>query len=172
MARRGGLVVIPQDIPIEVVTEVVSWVKGRHHVLDTPIVLAPHQTVADALATAAQARAQRGRRRRRRTPAVGVVTDTDLSGVDRFTQLEEVMSKDLILIDADTDRARDAFNTPRRRQPRYAPAVDGDGRQADILTAGRPARHPCTRRPPTRGQAPHSRRRRHNGDVRARPGSC
>src|SRR4051794_33049044 len=50
MARRGGLVVIPQDIPIEVVTEVVSWVRSRHHVLDTPIVLAPHQTVADALA--------------------------------------------------------------------------------------------------------------------------
>lgn len=41
MARRGGLVVIPQDIPIEVVTEVVSWVKSRHHVLDTLIVLAP-----------------------------------------------------------------------------------------------------------------------------------
>src|SRR4249919_4085736 len=44
VARRGGLVVIPQDIPLEVITEVVSWVKGRHLVLDTPIVLAPHQT--------------------------------------------------------------------------------------------------------------------------------
>ena len=49
IARRGGLVVIPQDIPIEVVTEVIAWVKGRHLVLDTPIVLAPGQTVADAL---------------------------------------------------------------------------------------------------------------------------
>ncbi|CAM5668363.1 GMP reductase OS=Streptomyces antimycoticus OX=68175 GN=guaB1 PE=3 SV=1 [Streptomyces antimycoticus] len=50
VARRGGLVVIPQDIPIDVVTDVISWVKSRHLVLDTPIVLAPHQTVADALA--------------------------------------------------------------------------------------------------------------------------
>lgn len=41
IARRGGLVVIPQDIPIEVVTEVISWVKTRHLVLDTPIELAP-----------------------------------------------------------------------------------------------------------------------------------
>ena len=49
LARRGGLVVIPQDIPIEVVTDVISWVKTRHLVLDTPIVLAPTQTVADAL---------------------------------------------------------------------------------------------------------------------------
>src|SRR5215208_6828866 len=49
VARRGGLVVIPQDIPIEVVTEVIGWVKQRHLVLDTPITLAPSQTVADAL---------------------------------------------------------------------------------------------------------------------------
>ncbi|MBK3584025.1 IMP dehydrogenase, partial [Streptomyces sp. MBT57] len=49
IARRGGLVVIPQDIPIEVVTDVITWVKTRHLVLDTPIELAPGQTVADAL---------------------------------------------------------------------------------------------------------------------------
>ena len=29
-ARRGGLTVIPQDIPIPVVADVVSWVKQRH----------------------------------------------------------------------------------------------------------------------------------------------
>ena len=27
MARRGGLSVIPQDIPLDVVEEVVAWVK-------------------------------------------------------------------------------------------------------------------------------------------------
>ena len=36
VARRGGLVVIPQDIPIDVVADVVAWVKSRHLVLDTP----------------------------------------------------------------------------------------------------------------------------------------
>src|SRR4029453_15113249 len=30
VARRGGLVVVPQDIPIPVVTDVVAWVKQRH----------------------------------------------------------------------------------------------------------------------------------------------
>src|SRR5690606_26557958 len=30
IARRGGLAVIPQDIPVEVVTEVIGWVKQRH----------------------------------------------------------------------------------------------------------------------------------------------
>src|ERR1700709_522906 len=50
MARRGGLSVLPQDIPLDVVAEVVSWVKARHPVFETPIVLDPHDTVSDALA--------------------------------------------------------------------------------------------------------------------------
>ena len=41
MARRGGLAVLPQDIPLDVVTEVVGWVKARHVVHDTPITLEP-----------------------------------------------------------------------------------------------------------------------------------
>src|SRR5690348_71770 len=50
VARRGGLVAIPQDIPIPVVADVVAWVKRRHLVFDTPIELRPNQTVAEALA--------------------------------------------------------------------------------------------------------------------------
>ena len=49
VARRGGLAVLPQDIPVDVVSEVVSWVKTRHPVYDTPITLSPTSTVADAL---------------------------------------------------------------------------------------------------------------------------
>jgi IMP dehydrogenase len=50
VARRGGITVIPQDIPIPVVADVVRWVKQRHRVFDTPIELRPDQTVAEALA--------------------------------------------------------------------------------------------------------------------------
>src|SRR3712207_4481858 len=45
VARRGGLAVLPQDIPVDVVSEVVSWVKTRHPVYDTPITLSPTSTV-------------------------------------------------------------------------------------------------------------------------------
>src|SRR6202012_496968 len=41
VARRGGLVVLPQDIPVPVVHEVVEWVKGRHPVIETAVTLAP-----------------------------------------------------------------------------------------------------------------------------------
>src|SRR6478752_9601692 len=49
MARRGGLAVLPQDIPTDVVGEVVSWLKHRHPVYDTPITLSPTSTVGEAL---------------------------------------------------------------------------------------------------------------------------
>src|SRR3712207_4758206 len=49
VARRGGLAVLPQDIPADVVGEVVAWTKARHPVYDTPITLTPSSTVAEAL---------------------------------------------------------------------------------------------------------------------------
>ncbi|MPY37515.1 GuaB1 family IMP dehydrogenase-related protein [Streptomyces adustus] len=133
VARRGGLVVIPQDIPIDVVTDVVSWVKSRHLVLDTPIVLEAHQTVADALALLPKRAHNAGVVVDGDGRPVGVVTDADLTGVDRFTQLGEVMSRDLLLLDADID-PREAFNRLDAANRRYAPAVDADGKLAGILT--------------------------------------
>src|SRR5689334_22217959 len=49
VARRGGIAVIPQDIPLDVVADVVAWVKGRDLVHDTPLTLTPHETVGEAL---------------------------------------------------------------------------------------------------------------------------
>src|SRR5262245_33059683 len=49
VARRGGLVVLPQDIPLDVIDQVVKYVKSRHPVYETPITLSPHHTVGDAL---------------------------------------------------------------------------------------------------------------------------
>ena len=132
VARRGGLVVIPQDIPIGIVTEVISWVKRRHLVLDTPIVLAPGNTVADAIALLPKRAHGAGVVVEDGRP-VGVVVESDLSGVDRFTQLSEVMSRDLFLVDAAID-PREAFNRLEEAHRKLAPAVDADGRLVGILT--------------------------------------
>ncbi len=132
VARRGGLVVIPQDIPLEVVTEVIGWVKQRHLVLDTPITLTPGQTVADALSLLPKRAHNAGVVVRDGRP-VGVVTESDLTGVDRFTQLSEVMSRDLLVLDAGID-PRAAFNRLDAAHRRIAPAVDGEGRLVGILT--------------------------------------
>ena len=50
VARRGGIAVIPQDIPVDVVADVIAWVKCRHLVYDTAAHARPRSdTVGDAL---------------------------------------------------------------------------------------------------------------------------
>lgn len=132
VARRGGLVAIPQDIPTEVIADVIGWVKQRHLVHDTAITLEPGATVADALsllpkrAHNALVVVEDGR-------PVGVVTDSDCHGVDRFTSLSEVMSRDLLLLEEGID-PRAAFEKLNEGHRKLAPVVDADGRLVGILT--------------------------------------
>lgn len=49
LARRGGLGVLPQDMPPQDVDAAVRWVKDQPVRWETPLVLPPHATVADAL---------------------------------------------------------------------------------------------------------------------------
>ena len=89
VARRGGLAVLPQDIPLDVVEAVVDYVKSRHTVYETPITLAPHAHDRRRARADPQAGPRRGGRRRRRRPPVGIFTEHDAAGFDRFTQLQQ-----------------------------------------------------------------------------------
>jgi IMP dehydrogenase len=132
IARRGGLAVLPQDIPAEVVADVVAWVKQRDLVHDTPITLAPTDTVGEALnllpkrAHGAVIVVDDGR-------PIGVVTEADCADVDRFTQLREVMSRELLTMPAGLDPQK-AFEVLYEGRHRLAPVVDLDGRLVGILT--------------------------------------
>src|ERR1044071_9865599 len=83
VARRGGLAVLPQDIPVDVVSEVVSWIKSRHPVYDTAITLGPTSTVGEALALLTK-RAHGIVVVVEDGAPIGVVTDGQCQGVDRF----------------------------------------------------------------------------------------
>src|SRR5271169_6161855 len=125
VARRGGTAILPQDIPLDVVAEVVSWVKSRDLVHDTAITLGPGDTTGEALgllpkrAHGAVVVVEDGR------PA-GVVTEADCEGVDRFTQLRHVMSTDLLTLAAGTD-PQQAFGMLHEGRHRLAPVVDKTG---------------------------------------------
>ena len=133
VARRGGLVVIPQDIPIPVVADVVAWVKQRHLVFDTPIELAPHQTVAEALSLMPK-RAHRARWSSRTAGRSGVVTAADCAEVDRFAQVQHVMRPAEVTVSADTRPARGLRRARRRARAGVAVGVDADGRLVGVLT--------------------------------------
>ena len=132
VARRGGLTVIPQDIPIPVVTEVISWMKARHILFDTPITLEPHQTVADA-ASLIHKRAHGAIIIVENGKPVGVVMEEDWEGVDRFTQLHRIMSKDLLTI-PHTFNARQSFDLLNEKNRKLAPVIDASGKLIGIMT--------------------------------------
>ncbi|QIM22038.1 GuaB1 family IMP dehydrogenase-related protein [Phycicoccus sp. HDW14] len=131
-ARRGALTVIPQDIPTEVVAEVIAWQKSRHLVYDTPISLDPSTTTGEALVLLHKrahgaAVVVQGER------PVGIVTETDLTGVDRYTQLADVMVREMVTLDDGVDVEK-AFDTLSHARRRLAPVVDVDGRLVGLLT--------------------------------------
>ena len=132
VARRGGIAVIPQDIPLDVVADVVDWVKRRHLVHDTAITLAPTDTVGEAINLIAK-RAHNAVIVVEGDRPVGVVTDTDLSGVDRYTSVDQVMSTDLLTFPDSID-AEAAFTTLHDRRRRVAPVVDERGDLVGVLT--------------------------------------
>ena len=132
IARRGGMAVIPQDIPIEIVSDVIKWVKSRHTFFDTPVTLSPTETVADAVdlinkrAHGALIVVEDGK-------PVGIVTEEDCERVDRFTQLQLIMSKDLVTV-PDSIEPREAFEFLNTQRRRLAPVVDKSGKLVGILT--------------------------------------
>jgi IMP dehydrogenase len=124
--------VIPQDIPIPVVTDVISWMKNRDVLFDTPITLEPHNTVADA-ASLINKRAHGAIVVVENNKPVGIVTEADWEGADRFTQIKQVMVKDLLVISDDLD-AKAAFQLLHERNRKLAPVVNKSGQLVGILT--------------------------------------
>jgi IMP dehydrogenase len=144
VARRGGLVVIPQDIPADVVADVVADVKSKDPVVESAVVVAPGDTVQTALSLlgkrshGAAVVVDQGR-------PVGVVATADCQGVDLFTQVREVMTPDPTTIDvselgglgadgrADAGALEKAFTLLHERRHHLAPVVR-DGRLVGVLT--------------------------------------
>jgi IMP dehydrogenase len=131
IARRGGIAIIPQDIPLDIVERTVSRVKGAHTVYDTPVTVGPTTTVGEALSLL-------GKRAHGAVVVVedgkvlGIVTERDGAEIDRFAQVREVMTTDILTFEAGAD-PRDCFNEMSVRHIDFAPVVDG-GLLAGVLT--------------------------------------
>ena len=128
--------------------------------------LSPHSPVSDALALVhkrshgAVIVVDDGR-------PVGVVTEADCAGVDRFAQLHQVMSRDPLTLRDPVD-PRKAFEPLAAARRRLAPVVDADGRLVGVLTRtgalrSTPLRPGRGRRRPAAGRRGHRRERRRRG---------
>jgi IMP dehydrogenase len=132
MARRGGLVVLPQDLPMDVVKGTVDFVKSRDLVVDTPVVLSPDDSVSDATALihkrahGAAVVVFEGR-------PIGLVTESNCVGVDRFTRVRDIAISDFVTAPVGTD-PRKVFDLLEHAPVDVAVMTDADGTLAGVLT--------------------------------------
>lgn len=132
VARRGGLVIVPQDLPIPAVQQTVEFVKGRDLVLDTPVTLAPDDSVSDAIALIHK-RAHgvavvvfEGR-------PIGLVRESACVGVDRFTRVRDIAVTDFVTAPAGTE-PRKVFDLLEHAPVGVAVLTHTDGTLAGVLT--------------------------------------
>lgn len=100
VARRGGMAILPQDIPLDVLRSVTAWVKARDTLYETPLLMGAGATVIDAVHLM-------GKRSHDAVVVVdgndfvGVVRGADCGGVDRFSSLASVMRTNVLTLDAE-----------------------------------------------------------------------
>jgi IMP dehydrogenase len=132
VARRGGIVILPQDLPITAVEQTVQFVKSRDLVLDTPVTLAPDDSVSDAMALIHK-RAHgvavvvfEGR-------PIGLVTESSCLGIDRFTRVRDVAMTDFVTAPVGTE-PRKIFDLLEHAAVGVAVVTDVNGALAGVLT--------------------------------------
>jgi IMP dehydrogenase len=96
VARRGAIAVLPQDIPIDIVASNIAYVKSRHPIYETPITLRPGETLQEALNLIHKRAHGAVIIVNENDEPVGIFTENDATGFDRFTQLQRVMSTELL----------------------------------------------------------------------------
>ncbi|MCT7370665.1 GuaB1 family IMP dehydrogenase-related protein [Mycolicibacterium llatzerense] len=132
IARRGGIVVLPQDLPIDVVRGTVDFVKSRDLVVDTPVVLAPDDSVSDALALLHK-RAHGAAVVLADGRPLGLVTEAACAGVDRFARVRDVATTDFVSAPAGTE-PRKVFDLLEHSPTGVAVLTNADGSLAGVLT--------------------------------------
>src|ERR1700761_8181469 len=132
VARRGGIVILPQDLPITAVEQTVEFVKSRDLVLDTPVVLGPDDSVSDAMALIHK-RAHgvavvvfEGR-------PIGVVSESACLGVDRLTRVRDDAVSDFVIAPDGTE-PRKIFDLLEHAPIGVALVTNVDGTLAGVLT--------------------------------------
>ncbi len=132
IARRGGIVVLPQDLPMDAVQQTVDFVKSRDLIADTPVILSPDDSVSDATALIHK-RAHGVAVVVFENRPIGVVTEAACVGVDRFSRVRDIAVTDFISVPAGTE-PREVFEKLEHAPIDVAVLTAPDGTLAGVLT--------------------------------------
>ena len=132
VARRGGIVVLPQDLPIEAVRQTVEFVKSRDLIADTPVTLAAEDSVSDAVALIHK-RAHGAAVVIDENRPIGLVTEAATAGVDRFARVRDIAVRDFVTAPVGTD-PRAVFESLEHAPVPVAVLTAPDGSLGGVLT--------------------------------------
>jgi IMP dehydrogenase len=133
LTRRGGLVVLTQDMSTERIEEIIGYVKQRHHVFETPVVLSENESVQTALnliykrAHGAVIVVDTAHK------PVGIFTEKDAHRRDHYNRLGEVMTRQPISV-ASTMSSQEIFAFLHERRLNIVPVVNNDGTLAGVMS--------------------------------------
>ena len=124
IARRGGLTVLPQDIPHSVLVSMISYIKSRHTIYETPLTMTASNTINEALGIIHKRAHQAVIIINEKDEPIGIFTEDDASGHDLFTRLGQVMSTELISVKAGQS-AKSIFSKLHKERVHVAPVLQG-----------------------------------------------
>lgn len=133
VARRGGLVVLPQDVPMDIITKNVAYVKKANLLYETPVTLGPDDTIAKALDLIHKRSHKAVIVIDENRKPIGIFTERDADGLDRFTRLHKVMSKNVFTL-PQTITSKEAYEKLEAERLFMAPVVDDEGMLVGALT--------------------------------------
>jgi len=133
VTRRGGLVVLTQDTPHEKIKNIIEYTKTRHPVFETPVVLEETESIQTALnlihkrSHGAIVVVDKDNR------PIGVFTETDAEGRDRFSNVGGVMTTDIIYAN-ESVTPREAFEKIHKSHITILPVINKSGELLGVMT--------------------------------------
>lgn len=133
VTRRGGLVILPQDMNWDRVQKTVQYIKGCHPVYESPIILSQDETIQTALNLIGKRAHGAVIVTDKEYRPVGIFTEKEARNHDRYTSLKRVMRTDVIT-EATSASAQDVFKTLDKNRIPLVPMVYPDGTLAGVMT--------------------------------------
>jgi len=134
LARRGGLGVLPQDLPSDDLHAAIRWVKGQPVGFDAALELRPEQTVATALAHLPPVEGHGIVIRDEHDDYLGAIPAERLATAMPDARLGDLLGKRLVELDFDElDSPRAAFDVMTASGLEFAPVLR-DGKVAGTVS--------------------------------------
>lgn len=133
IARRGGIAVLSQDTPFEILESTIAAIKASSTVLDTAITLSPEHTVRDAMSLIHKRAHGAVIVVDEKNRPVGIFTEEDAAGKDIFTPLSTAASGNVVTLDAKMAPTK-MYDFLQERHLRVAPVVK-DGKLVGMMSS-------------------------------------